>query len=121
MVLKEPWDRENLFHINPNIPPSRQPAHTHEKAGRTRRRWPSDPALFPTALAIGAAVIGNVVSMLVSVFTAHGVRSKVVASKAGVAGETAPSSPSPRREKLRRAFDRPRSGSWTGCGFTACL
>ncbi|MDQ0893493.1 hypothetical protein [Agromyces ramosus] len=61
---------------------------------------------LPTALAIGAAVIGNVVSMLVFVFTAHGVRSKVVASKAGAAGETTPASPSPRQEKVRRAFDK---------------
>ena len=61
---------------------------------------------LPTALAIGAAVIGNVVSMLVFVFTAHGVRSKVVAGKAGAAGGTVPASPSPRQEKVRRAFDK---------------
>lgn len=68
---------------------------------------------LPTPIAIGAAVIGNVISMLVFVFTAHGVRAKVVAgrasaSSAGVAADGLPaSSPSsPRREKVRRAFDK---------------
>ncbi|MDQ0893481.1 FAD-binding oxidoreductase [Agromyces ramosus] len=28
VALKDRWDPENLFHINPNIPPSRQPANT---------------------------------------------------------------------------------------------
>ncbi|GGR24564.1 hypothetical protein GCM10010196_18000 [Agromyces mediolanus] len=55
---------------------------------------------LPPAVAIGVAVIGNVVSMLVFVLTAHGVRSKVVAGK-----QQAPEE-SPRREKLRRAFDK---------------
>ncbi|MCD1570098.1 hypothetical protein [Agromyces mediolanus] len=55
---------------------------------------------LPPAVAIGVAVIGNVVSMLIFVLTAHGVRSKVVAGK-----QQAPEE-SPRREKLRRAFDK---------------
>ncbi|GAA2460691.1 hypothetical protein [Agromyces soli] len=54
---------------------------------------------LPPAVAIGVAVIGNVVSMLIFVLTAHGVRSKVVAGKEA-------SEESPRREKLRRAFDK---------------
>ncbi|KQM81305.1 hypothetical protein [Agromyces sp. Leaf222] len=80
---------------------------------------------LPTAVAIGAAVIGNVISMLVFVFTAHGARTKAVASRqrkralvaAGGAGgrdadenadalSTTATEESPRREKLRRAFDR---------------
>lgn len=69
---------------------------------------------LPTPIAIGAAVIGNVISMLVFVFTAHGVRAKVVAGRASAsaAGGVSPdglpaSSPtSPRREKVRRAFDK---------------
>jgi membrane protein YqaA with SNARE-associated domain len=54
---------------------------------------------LPPALAITVAVVGNVVSMLIFVLTAHRVRSKVVAGKAQPEA-------SPRREKLRRAFDR---------------
>lgn len=107
---------------------------------------------LPTALAIGVAVIGNVISMLIFVMTAHGVRGKVVAGKAvrskvssagagggsgvsgsatdgsagvhqaasGVAVDAAPvetdetaetvetdeTAESPRREKLRRMFDK---------------
>ena len=98
---------------------------------------------LPTALAIGVAVIGNVISMLIFVMTAHGVRGKVVAGKAvhskvssagagggssvsgsatdGSAGvhqaasgvavdatpvETDETAESPRREKLRRMFDK---------------
>ncbi|RXZ47603.1 hypothetical protein ESP57_13750 [Agromyces fucosus] len=98
---------------------------------------------LPTALAIGVAVIGNVISMLIFVMTAHGVRGKVVAGKAvrskvsstgarggsgvsgsathgsagvhqaasGVAVDAAPVetdelAESPRREKLRRMFDK---------------
>jgi hypothetical protein len=64
---------------------------------------------LPTALAIGVAVIGNVISMLIFVFTAHGVRGKVVAGKAASAGaDAAGSAPveSPRREKVRRMFDK---------------
>ncbi|KQZ09256.1 hypothetical protein ASD23_13350 [Agromyces sp. Root1464] len=98
---------------------------------------------LPTALAIGVAVIGNIISMLIFVMTAHGVRGKVVAGKAvrnkvssagagggsgvsgsatdgsagvhqaasGVAVDAAPvetdeTAESPRREKLRRMFDK---------------
>ncbi|WP_139416199.1 hypothetical protein [Agromyces laixinhei] len=55
---------------------------------------------LPTALAIGVAIIGNIVSMLIFVLTAHGVRGKVVA------GKKEPTAESPRREKLRRSFDK---------------
>ncbi|MFC9558617.1 hypothetical protein [Agromyces sp. NPDC056965] len=73
---------------------------------------------LPTALAIGVAVVGNVISMLIFVMTAHGVRGKVVAGKAAAArgaavagsdsGSDAGEAPveSPRREKIRRAFDK---------------
>ncbi|MGW9630252.1 hypothetical protein ACWGST_06075 [Agromyces sp. NPDC055520] len=106
---------------------------------------------LPTAVAIGAAVVGNIASMLIFVMTAHGVRGKVVAGKAkagaATAGRTAAPTPvagtttagtatartaaigtatvgdattgdtavdtlstapaeSPRREKLRRVFDK---------------
>lgn len=70
---------------------------------------------LPTALAIGVAVVGNVISMLIFVMTAHGVRGKVVAGKAAgraAAGSDSGSSggeepvESPRREKIRRAFDK---------------
>ena len=37
---------------------------------------------LPTPVAIGVAVIGNVISMLIFVMTAHGVRGKVVSGKA---------------------------------------
>ena len=50
-------------------------------------------------LAIGVAVVGNVVSMLIFVLSAHGVRSKVSAGK--TVKEL-----SPRRQKLRTAFDK---------------
>lgn len=51
------------------------------------------------AVAIAAAVIGNIVSMLAFVLTAHGVRSKVRSGR--------PAKPeSPRRAKLRERFDR---------------
>lgn len=51
------------------------------------------------AIAIAAAIVGNVISMLIFVLSAHGVRSKVVAGKA--------EKPlSPRREKLRERFDK---------------
>jgi hypothetical protein len=58
---------------------------------------------LPTALAIGVAVIGNVVSMLIFVLTAHRVRSKVVAGKGRAGTEPVES---PRRERLRRVFDK---------------
>lgn len=68
---------------------------------------------LPPAVAIGVAVIGNVISMLGFVFAAHGVRTKVVAGRAAAAttgaGGSAGSlddSSSPRREKVRRAFDK---------------
>lgn len=54
---------------------------------------------LPTALAIGVAVIGNVISMLVFVLTAHRVRSKIV-------GDKDAATESPRRERLRRTFDK---------------
>lgn len=51
------------------------------------------------AVAIPAAIVGNVVSMLVVVLTAHGVRSKVRSAR--------PAKPeSARRAKLRERFDR---------------
>lgn len=57
---------------------------------------------LPPAVAITVAVVGNVVSMLIFVLTAHRVRTKVVA------GRAQPGQPeeSPRRAKLRRSFDR---------------
>lgn len=50
-------------------------------------------------LAIGVAVVGNIVSMLIFVLSAHGVRAKVSAGKA-------PKELTPRRAKLRAAFDK---------------
>lgn len=50
-------------------------------------------------IAILAAIVGNVISMLIFVLSAHGVRTKVRAGK-----ETRPESP--RRAKLRARFDR---------------
>ncbi|MET2011553.1 hypothetical protein ABXJ56_08400 [Microbacterium chocolatum] len=58
---------------------------------------------LPTPVAIAVAVIGNVVSMLAFVFSAHRVRTKVIAGRGGA--DAAPEE-SPRRAKLRRAFDR---------------
>jgi uncharacterized membrane protein len=52
----------------------------------------------PAPLAIAAAVLGNVVCMVVLVSAAHSVRSRVV-------GTDEPER-SPRRQKLRNAFDR---------------
>lgn len=51
------------------------------------------------ALAIGAAVIGNVVSMLAFVLTASGVRSKVKSGRPA-------KEETPRRRKLRERFDK---------------
>ncbi|WP_196832893.1 hypothetical protein [Mycetocola sp. CAN_C7] len=51
------------------------------------------------AIAIGAAILGNVVSMILFVLSAHGVRSKV-------AGRKDPKPETPRRRKLRERFDR---------------
>lgn len=53
----------------------------------------------PVVVAIVAAVIGNVLSMLVVVLGAHGVRARVV-------DDTRRDAESPRRQRLRRAFDR---------------
>lgn len=50
-------------------------------------------------IAIAAAIVGNVISMLLFVLSAHGVRSKVVSGKA-------PKEPSARRQKLRAQFDK---------------
>lgn len=50
-------------------------------------------------IAIAAAIAGNVISMLLFVLSAHGVRSKVVSGKA-------PKEPSARRQKLRAQFDK---------------
>ena len=50
-------------------------------------------------VAIIAAIIGNVVSMLAFVFSAHGLRSKVVAGKE-------PKELNPRQQRLRKAFDK---------------
>lgn len=51
------------------------------------------------AVAIAAAIVGNVASMLIFVLSAHNVRSKVVHNKE-------PQDPSPRRQKLRKQFDK---------------
>jgi hypothetical protein len=50
-------------------------------------------------VAIVAAVIGNVVSMVIFVLSAHGVRSKVVAGKEA-------KEETPRRQRLRKSFDK---------------
>ncbi|UNK70562.1 hypothetical protein [Microbacterium sp. H1-D42] len=57
----------------------------------------------PTPLAVAAAIVGNVASMLAFVFVASKARQKVLARRAG--GEEIPE-PSPRREKVKRMFDR---------------
>ncbi|AIY02613.1 hypothetical protein ART_3014 [Arthrobacter sp. PAMC 25486] len=51
------------------------------------------------AVAISVAVVGNIVSMLIFVLSAHGVRAKATAGKA-------PKELTPRRAKLRNAFDK---------------
>lgn len=50
-------------------------------------------------VAIAAAIVGNVISMLIFVLSAHGLRSKVSSAK-----EQKPLSP--RRQKLRAQFDK---------------
>lgn len=50
-------------------------------------------------VAIAAAIVGNIISMLAVVLGTHGVRSKVVAGRD-------PKEPSPRRQKLRAKFDK---------------
>ncbi|MGR0221370.1 hypothetical protein [Agromyces sp. ZXT2-6] len=57
-------------------------------------------------LAIVAAIVGNVVSMVVVVLSAHGVRSRVGAARATSAGEDPVAEESPRRRRLRAQFDR---------------
>lgn len=50
-------------------------------------------------VAIVAAIIGNAISMFIFVLSAHGVRSKVVAGKE-------PKEETPRRQRLRKSFDK---------------
>ncbi|MFD5224303.1 hypothetical protein ACFWHT_01640 [Microbacterium sp. NPDC058342] len=57
----------------------------------------------PLPITLLAAVLGNTASMLAFVFAASAARAKVLARRA--AGE-APAEPSPRREKVKRMFDR---------------
>lgn len=52
---------------------------------------------IPPVVAIAAAVIGNVISMLAFVLSTHGIRGKVKKSDQEL---------SPKRQKLRRMFDR---------------
>lgn len=59
---------------------------------------------LPPAVAVTAAIAGNIISMLAFVMSAHSVRTKVTAGRAS--GDDPVDQPSPRREKLRRAFDR---------------
>lgn len=56
-------------------------------------------------VAVAAAVVGNVISMLAFVLSSHGVRTKVRA-RAGAAQAGSAKPLSPRREKLRERFDR---------------
>lgn len=51
------------------------------------------------AVAIAAAVVGNILSMLIFVLSSHGVRSRVTAGKE-------PKALTPRSEKLKARFDR---------------
>ena len=51
------------------------------------------------AVAIVAAIVGNILSMLIFVFSAHGVRSKVRSGKD-------PKPETPRRQRLRESFDK---------------
>ncbi|MEV7619004.1 hypothetical protein AB0N59_02590 [Microbacterium sp. NPDC089321] len=57
----------------------------------------------PLPIAVLAAVVGNVISMLVFVFIASAARQKVMARRGA---DAAPDAPSPRREKVKRMFDR---------------
>ena len=50
-------------------------------------------------IAIAAAIVGNILSMLIFVFSAHGVRSKVRSGRA-------PKPETPRRQRLRESFDK---------------
>lgn len=59
------------------------------------------------AVAIIAAIVGNVVSMTVVVLSAHGVRSRVGAARAsGTGSDDEATVESPRRQRLRARFDR---------------
>ena len=51
------------------------------------------------AIAIAAAIVGNILSMLIFVFSAHGVRSKVRSGRE-------PKPETPRRQRLRESFDK---------------
>lgn len=53
----------------------------------------------PPVIAIAAAVIGNVISMLVFVLAAHGIRARATRDRE-------PQELSPRRQKLKQRFDR---------------
>lgn len=57
----------------------------------------------PLPIAVLAAVAGNVISMLVFVFIASAARQKVLARRGA---DAATDAPSPRREKVKRMFDR---------------
>lgn len=57
----------------------------------------------PLPIAVLAAVIGNVISMLAFVFAAATARQKVLARRNGAAE---PEEPSARRQKVKRMFDR---------------
>lgn len=57
----------------------------------------------PLPIAVLAAVVGNVISMLVFVFIASAARRKVLARRGA---DAATDAPSPRREKVKRMFDR---------------
>ncbi|MFS2280757.1 hypothetical protein V2S04_08035 [Microbacterium sp. OR21] len=57
----------------------------------------------PLPIAVLAAVVGNVISMLVFVFIASAARQKVLARRGA---DAATDAPSPRREKVKRMFDR---------------
>lgn len=59
---------------------------------------------LPAGVAIAAAIVGNIASMLAFVLSAHGVRGRVVAARAG--GGAVVTEESPKRQKLRKAFDR---------------
>ncbi|MFV0450657.1 MAG: hypothetical protein ACK5LS_00190 [Propioniciclava sp.] len=55
---------------------------------------------LPAAVAIPAAVVGNIGSMLVFVLSAHRVRGSIIARKGGPGAESA------KRKRLRATFDR---------------
>lgn len=57
----------------------------------------------PLPIAVLAAVVGNVISMLVFVFIAAAARQNVLARRGA---DAATDAPSPRREKVKRMFDR---------------